>query len=67
MGLDYQLRCRKCYEQLMELDGHTQWDAWDIVEPQFDLDMYKNPVNIKKLLEWIKRHSKHGKIDFIIE
>lgn len=51
----------------MELGYDAQWNAWEIVEPEFDLDTYKNPVKIDKLLAWIDRHSKHGEIDFVIE
>lgn len=67
MGIDYQLRCRKCYEQLMGLSGEEAWNMWKTLDPDFDFDVDKNPVHINHLVEWIRKHREHGKIDFIIE
>lgn len=67
MGLDYVLRCRKCWDVWEEENKLCEMEGKDLNEPEFDLDMYHNPINTRKMISWLLIHRQHGEIDFVIE
>jgi len=75
MGVDYCLRCVKCYEQLEEFSGDDDWtedqydEAWEELSEKLDHSCWFSwgKIRTKRVVKWINKHKEHGDIEFTAE
>ena len=75
MGIDYCLRCVKCYEKLEEFSGEDDWSeddydqAWEDLYEKLDHSHWFSwgKVNVTRLLKWVDQHREHGEFVFTAE
>ena len=74
MGIDYFLKCVKCYEarsewEYNEPDDDADWTEYDKTYESFDPEygLSWGKVNPQRLAKWMNEHKEHGDIEFTAE